>query len=355
MIKSLKIFTGIAAVLLLFACGQKEDGLTDDGSNPVEANGITAYYGGQVDGGNGYYVITMWRGAMTGGQIGGNGKIVRLECFGEVPANADDIPLQTGEYKAASDNSHSRFTWLPGNYDTGGELYGSRVYTYEDGATVSVSALKRGTMTITESAPGKYEIATLMEDEDGAVVKFVYDRYPFTVGNRGLLPQSDIAEDKYNANDFRYAEAYYTGSLPGLPDGCGYWSIFVGNKKFSTGTGEEIQLELVTTDNPNEIPQGQYPMARQADDYARNRAEPASFNGDRWGCWYVNYDNGNPVEQAPAVGAQGSVTIFNSSGTYTISYEMYDGNGRRISGYYTGPVDILTFGGAGSAVPASLR
>lgn len=124
-----------------------------------------------------------------------------------------------------------------------------------------------------------------------------------------------------------------------------YWGILLKESGVAGMPDRQLLLEINTpTGSTDAIPPGRYDVAPYPDRGASGTAEPGNFyNGVDWGCWYYAYDGaGNVTSRASAIGAEGCVEVaVSEDGTiYTVSAELYDTSGNKITARYDGAVTI---------------
>lgn len=117
-----------------------------------------------------------------------------------------------------------------------------------------------------------------------------------------------------------------------------------------SGTGEYMMLYLNTSkvefndEKIYYIPDFQYPVAEE--EYGLEPVNTVSRGGvSSWdvnttnGSWYYRMENGAEVEKAPIVA--GSMTVTRDGDTYTVKMEFEDDLGFKLTGEYTGTLDVI--------------
>jgi hypothetical protein len=101
-----------------------------------------------------------------------------------------------------------------------------------------------------------------------------------------------------------------------------------------TGNGDRVMLEFnSSTANATALPDGTYPIVAPYDS-PDTAVAGKYYDGEPCYSWYQKIEDGVPVMEAPFV--DGEITVSNSGGNYTITFDVYDDAGFHITGTYEG-------------------
>ena len=261
----------------------------------------------------------------------GTGDIVCLDFNTTVASNPDLPTLADGTYTAA--DTQDDFTI---NID--GESY---VVKYTNSVSSEYEVIG-GTATVSHSGANTV-ITAQLELENGEIYEFEYTG-PVAIYNRSGEGQMSNLSGDVTLNDLTQGVAMYYGEA--FTETSDHYILVLAGKDFDleTNYGESASVMLglnVTPGSTTGVPSGTYTVidAMDADDYEPNTCLSGVYDptyGGFFGTWYFN-----TLSALEASAQSGTVEVTNNGdGNYTIKFNLKDGYGHKITGEYTGHLDL---------------
>lgn len=343
-----------------YALPQVEGDITFTGA---KATGI--YMGNLLQGAAGMMQISIYDQDYVDEKIGGQG--VLLVVFADLFTNSRSIRVMPGEYTMKTDFTY--MSWMPTrevNYS--GSVFPLGTYgVYNDGSrNGQFSYAVSGSVTITEvseglhvewdlvsgygySIKGEYTGTIPVEDQSD---DDTHDDGTSTLEKDYVLDLSGVKSASLHSDDQIFVIGY--GTFKPVSDyGCGHQFIDIGGFSGNGPEGDSVRLELLTQPGQeNQVNVGKYEITpeRHPAYFIPGWAVKGSFyeGGELDGTTFKHYygrqgESGRWYYYMDAHAAfyNGTVTISEAeNGEYLINIETYDVRGHKITGVWTGPVEI---------------
>lgn len=271
------------------------------------------------------------------------GTLLYVETY--MPFNTDGS-IATGTYTMSSNGED--LTFLPGVMeDYYGIMYipsGTYAYCLDEYGSESYGVIAGGTMEISGGA-GNYTVECNFVTAEGVTVTCSYSG---ALSVQGLPSITDDYElDLTNAVGY----GYYYGDGYGTGDADWIFSI-----EPTSGTGDGIQAEVLAEglDFNAGIPSGTYTAATGYYPAAGEFVTGYLSNGYLYGTCYIGLTNNSIYDYSPAVDGELEVTN-NGDGTYSISLNLINDLGYRMTGEWSGTMEMIDYSSYSGYSASSVR
>ena len=329
----------------------------------VKATGI--YMGNMLQGAAGMMEIVVYDQNYLDDKVGGQGVI--LIVFADLFTNSREIRVMPGDYKMKTDFTY--MSWMPatevsysgsvfalGTYGMVNDGSRNGLYSYAKSGSISISEVTDGYHVEWDlvsgygySIKGEYTGSIPVEDQSDDDTK---DDGTSTLEKDYELDLSSIESAKLTVDDNIFVIGY--GTFKPVSDYyCGHQFIDLGGFSGNGPEGDAVRLELLTKPGEEyQVNVGKYEITpeRHPAYFIPGWAVKGSFYeyGDLNGTTFKHYYGGQGESgkwyyymDAHAAFYTGAITISEADGgQYHISIETYDVRGHKITGEWTGPIEL---------------
>lgn len=294
------------------------------------------YYGGKwsKEAAN-YWIIISDNGYTSDGYIKPSSKYFRFDIFGEFPEDKSNILVPEGTYTLDSSNYHG----------LGSMSQTFTIYIYSDEQGYSYSESYSDATLVVSRDGNDYVFDFTATGEDGKTYHAYY-KGPQVIedATEGDTPaDGSTIEDDYQADFTGPGNAKFWGDRG---DGVGHWTLDItpdGN------LGDGLGLDLYSSSAQyGDFPTGTFTVSMSA---AANTLTPGAINGNviSGSALYLYQVQG--LITGFALFNEGTVTISKSGSTYTISVDVKDELGHKVTGEWNGKISSVNESSA-PAIPA---
>lgn len=209
-----------------------------------------------------------------------------------------------------------------------------------------------GTMTITEgSEAGTFNIVVDCQTENGFLIKGEGQNISFPIidmsDDKPKVVNSNLTEDVNLDQDYIKTARIYT---TGVENNCRKFLVDIGSPSGLDGDeGDILRMEFLADHSASELPTGTYEVMEKdhlwTNLYAPFKLVQGYFynGGEMTGTRYQHFEEGRYcVVDLYAEIISGRVSVEKVEGTdnYKFSIDLADGNGYKVQGEWTGPMEI---------------
>lgn len=277
-----------------------------------------------------YWTVLSDNGYTSSGYVKPSSTYFRLDIFASDPADPDNITLAEGTYTYDASSSHTNNTI---------SSFARYIYTDADGGAWEEKFTEATLVVKREGNDYHFELTGITEND----MKFhvVYtgpQKYEDKSASQGPSDQSTITDD-YAAN-FEGASAYGDFYGDALGNGTGYWAFELQPKG---GLGDGLGLKLYSSETTfGDFPTGTYTVS---DSGTANTASKGSISGKNLSgsCLYI-LQLQNQITGFALLN-EGQIEISKTGSTYTITLDVKDELGHKVTGTWTGNISLKNVSG----------